>query len=119
MKIALIQTNPVIGNFATNIKRISQYIDTAKQNGCQLAILPELTISGYPPQDYLEHESFLTAHDKALHALISQTDGIGVLCGALTRHTGSTGKPLHNSAVFFENGTIIFSSKPAELVCAC
>ncbi len=107
MKIALIQTNPVIGNFEKNNQQISRCLDTAKQNGCKLAILPELAISGYPPQDYLEHEAFLHAHDKALHALISQTSGIGVLCGALTRHTGTTGKPLHNSAVFFENGKII------------
>lgn len=110
MKIALIQTNPVIGNFETNSRRISQCIDTAKQNGCRLAILPELAVSGYPPQDYLEHETFLIAHDKALNALISQTKDIGVLCGALTRHIVSTGKPLHNSAVFFENGTIIYST---------
>ena len=110
MKIALIQINPVIGSFDNNIRRIATSLDRAKENGCQLAILPELAVSGYPPQDYLEHEAFLDAHDKALHALISQTRGIGVLCGALTRHTGSSGKPLHNSALFFENGNILFTA---------
>ena len=110
MKVALIQLNPVIGDFSGNIAKISRYLEKAAQAGCGLAVLPEHAISGYPPQDYLEHEAFLGQQEAAINALVAGVRGIGVLCGAITRHSGSTGKPLHNSALLFENGRILFAA---------
>ena len=110
MKVALIQLNPVIGDFSGNIAKISRYVEKAAQAGCGLAVLPEHAISGYPPQDYLEHEAFLSQQEAAINALVAGVRGIGVLCGAITRHSGSTGKPLHNSALLFENGSILFAA---------
>ena len=54
MKIALIQINPVIGDFTANCKKVSSFVSQAKEKGCDLAIFPELAICGYPPQDLLE-----------------------------------------------------------------
>ncbi|MFH1215631.1 MAG: NAD+ synthase [Pseudomonadota bacterium] len=106
----MIQTNPVIGDFEANTARIIRYIEQAASSGCDLAVLPELAVSGYPPQDLLEHEAFLARQDLALAHLISETSGIGVICGAITRHTGATGKLLHNSALLFEDSRILFST---------
>ncbi|HIJ78277.1 MAG: NAD+ synthase [Desulfobulbaceae bacterium] len=110
MKIALIQTNPVIGDFAGNIETISRRLDKAKEKGCALAILPELAISGYPPQDLLERPAFLDDHDRAFDNLVKQTSGIGVLCGLVTRNLEHIGKPLCNSAVLFCDQEIIATS---------
>ena len=110
MKLALTQINPVIGDFTGNIANIARQIEKAGNAGCQLAVFPELAISGYPPQDYLEHAVFLTQQESAIHSLVAGTQGIGVLCGAITRHSGSTGKPLHNSALLFADGNILFSA---------
>jgi len=111
MKIALIQFNPIIGDFAHNITKINGWLAKAKERDCDLAILPELAISGYPPQDLLERPAFLADHDKILKHLVSSTRGIGVICGAITRHTPRTGKPLHNSAILFEDGEILFRTQ--------
>ncbi|MBI5558515.1 MAG: NAD+ synthase [Deltaproteobacteria bacterium] len=108
MKLALVQINPVIGDFTGNIRRITAGIETARTAGCGLAVFPELAVSGYPPQDYLEHEAFLSQQESAIAALVAETKGITVLCGAITRHSGDTGKPLHNSALLFEDGRILF-----------
>jgi NAD+ synthetase len=110
MKIALIQTNPTIGDFAGNVNHMIDCAEQARKTGCELVVFPELSISGYPPRDYLDHEAFLAAQEEALSNFIYNTHGIAVLCGAISRHTGSTGKPLHNSAVLFEDGNILFSS---------
>ena len=104
MKIALIQLNPIIGDFNYNIRKISHWIEKAKQQDCDLAIFPELAVSGYPPQDFLEHSSFLAEHENAFRRLVDETTGIGVICGFIQRHTANTGKPLHNSGVLFEDG---------------
>ncbi|MFZ5758698.1 MAG: NAD+ synthase [Thermodesulfobacteriota bacterium] len=110
MKIALIQINPVIGDFPANSARIRHFLDQARQAECALAVLPELALSGYPPQDYLEHSAFLAAHDQALSELIRDTVGIAVICGAITRHSGTTGKALHNSALLFADGRLLFAA---------
>ncbi len=107
MKIALIQTNPHIGNFRANCDKIASAADQAREIGCDLAIFPELAISGYPPQDLLERPSFINDHDRALQTLVAQVQGIGVMLGAITRNTAKIGKSLYNSCVLFENGAIL------------
>jgi NAD+ synthetase len=112
MKIALIQYNPRIGDFAGNIARITGWLEKAKAAGCELAILPELAISGYPPQDLLERPAFLNDQDHAFARLMAQASNIGiaVVCGLVTRNPGPMGKPLHNSAVLFVDGEVLFTA---------
>ena len=111
MKIALIQINPVIGDFSYNGSRIEYWAGQAKEQGCDLAIFPELALCGYPPQDLLERSSFIADHEAAFVKLVKGIGGIGVLCGHLEHHTGGTGKPLHNSASLFEDGRILFTAR--------
>jgi NAD+ synthase (glutamine-hydrolysing) len=110
MKIALIQINPYIGSFRANCEKIAQGAEMARSKGCDLAIFPELAISGYPPQDLLERPSFLADHERALQELVGRVKGIGVMTGAITRHTARSGRILHNSCILFENGTILASA---------
>ena len=106
MKIALIQTNPVIGDFARNSSMILDWISKARKKGCGLAIFPELSLSGYPPQDLLERPDFLQAHDRYLQQLIGQINGIGVILGVIEQRTGP-GKPLLNAAMLVEDGKVL------------
>lgn len=105
MKIALIQTNPVIGDFVRNSAMILAGIERARDKGCGLAIFPELALCGYPPQDLLERSAFIEAHDRALETVINRTRGIGVVLGALERRPGP-GKPLYNSALLINEGRV-------------
>ena len=111
MKIALIQINPVIGDFSYNGSRIEYWAGRAREQGCDLAIFPELALCGYPPQDLLERSSFIADHEAAFAKLVAGIAGIGVLCGHLEHHTGGTGKPLHNSGSLFEDGKILFTAR--------
>jgi len=109
MKIALVQINPVIGDFANNSAQIISWADKARDKGCDLAVFPELALCGYPPQDLLERPAFIAEHDKALHILVSKISGIAVICGHLEKQTDSAGKSLHNSASLIENGKLLFT----------
>ena len=110
MKIALVQTNPIIGAFERNLRQIETWIEKAKQAGCELAVFPELTLCGYPPQDLLERASFLDAHDRALADLIKGLNGITCIIGALERRQGP-GKPLYNAAFVLERNKIAFRAR--------
>ncbi|MHB8810196.1 MAG: NAD(+) synthase, partial [Desulfobulbaceae bacterium] len=103
MKIALVQTNPLIGDFAGNSAKILSWSRQSREQGCRLAVFPELSLCGYPPQDLLERPDFIAAHDRALHALLAEISGIGVVLGVLEKRTGS-GKPLYNTALLADNG---------------
>ncbi len=105
MKIALVQINPVIGDFDQNLAVVGKQMDAAAQAGCDLAVFPELTLCGYPPQDLLERSSFLDAHDRAMDRLIYRVGEMGVVVGAIERRQGP-GKPLYNSALFLHRGKV-------------
>ncbi|MEJ2629159.1 MAG: nitrilase-related carbon-nitrogen hydrolase, partial [bacterium] len=53
MKITLAQLNPTIGDFTGNLNKIKSSLFTAKTEGSELVIFPELFLSGYPPGDLL------------------------------------------------------------------
>jgi NAD+ synthetase len=111
MKIALVQINPMVGDFENNSRKIFHWAGLAREQGCDLAIFPELALCGYPPQDLLERPSFIVDHVEAFAGLVSRISGIGVLCGHVERHTDGTGKPLHNSATLFEDGRVLFTAR--------
>ena len=58
MRLALAQINTTIGDIAGNLARMSQAVADAR--GCDLLVLPELCVTGYPPQDLLEHAGFVS-----------------------------------------------------------
>ena len=112
MKIALVQINPVIGDFAANSRRMVECARQAADLGCRLAIFPELVLSGYPPQDLLERRSFLDDHDRALQRLVAALPGLDVLFGCIERRPeNARGKHLFNSAVVARGGRIVFRAR--------
>jgi len=111
VKIGLVQTNPVIGDFANNCKKILKWVVSAREKGCELVIFPELAISGYPPQDLLERQSFVEDHNSALEELMHQLPDVDVMLGCFEKSRVEYGKPLHNSAIVIRNGEIIFQAR--------
>lgn len=111
MKIALVQINPIIGDFAYNSEKIVTWAEKARDRGCDLAVFSELALCGYPPQDLLERPAFIQEHDKALEALLARITGIGIILGHIEKHTDAKGKPLHNSISLIENGKILFTAQ--------
>ena len=111
MKIALVQTNPVIGDFSRNSDLVLDQLARARAAGCDLAVFPELSLCGYSPRDLLERHAFLDAHDQALEQLVNQVSGIGLIIGALEQRRSAHGKALYNSALLVEEGRVVFRAR--------
>lgn len=111
MKIALVQINPVIGDFRYNCEKILSWSKEALNRGCELVIFPELVVSGYPPQDLLERGSFIDSHDRAVSRLLAELPELDVMFGCFEKNTGDHGKKLYNSVVVARGGQIIFRAR--------
>lgn len=63
--VALIQFNATVGAIQENVYRLMHIIDEIRPQLCdrrvELIVTPELSVCGYPPEDWLLHDSFLHA----------------------------------------------------------
>jgi len=104
MKTALIQINPTVGALKANADRIIEQIICAAQEGVQLAIFPELTISGYPPEDLILKAHFcsdcLNEVERIQHAIPSE---ITVVLGTPMKEGGT----VYNAAVVLNGGECV------------
>ena len=107
MKIALTQTNPIIGDFEGNLKRLLDSIEKARHLKADLCVFPELCITGYPPLDLLERPEFIDQNLKALDTLTRQVKGIAVIAGYISRTSKKIGKELQNTAALISDGRIV------------
>ena len=52
-RLTLAQINATVGDLAGNRRKIIEAIETARSDGSELIIFPELALTGYPPEDLL------------------------------------------------------------------
>ncbi|HAG11617.1 MAG TPA: NAD+ synthase [Desulfotomaculum sp.] len=103
MKIALAQLNPTIGNIKHNAAKISRIIKICRNKNVDLAIFPELALTGYPPRDLLFREDFLKEVEFALDKyIIPYSDEVAIIVGAPIRENGD----LYNSALLYTHGSL-------------
>ncbi|REJ85004.1 MAG: NAD+ synthase [Bacteroidetes bacterium] len=106
MRIALAQLNFVIGDFEKNSLRIKESISKAKSNQASLIVFPELCISAYPPQDFLEFDDFVERCNKIAQEIAKECTGITAIIGLPTVNPEPEGKNLFNSAAILSEGRI-------------
>ncbi|MBV8599843.1 MAG: NAD+ synthase, partial [Actinobacteria bacterium] len=82
MRLALAQINSVVGDLDGNRDRIAGRIGEARAAGADLVLLPELVVTGYPPEDLLLRPGFIRAARRAVDEIARATRGITALVGA-------------------------------------
>lgn len=108
MKIALCQTNTIIGDLNYNKQKIIKGYKRGVKDGADLVIFPELSLVGYPPLDLVEKAEFRDAVNKASHEIARETGNTGLIFGAITEDDDKIGTDIHNSAMLCYNGDIQF-----------
>jgi len=88
VKLALVQANPTLGDFAGNIKIIRDFIRVARLNKIDLLIFPELMITGYPPEDMVFLPDFIESNRRAVESLLKETSDISVVVGFIDEREG-------------------------------
>src|SRR5438067_949637 len=81
MRLALAQINTTVGDLDGNRERILEAIGEASSAGADLVLLPELAVTGYPPEDLLLRPGFIRAAEESLREIALATHGIVALVG--------------------------------------
>ena len=106
MKVKIAQLNYTIGDFEGNSEKIIRQILKAKEEGADLVIFSELSVTGYYPHDLLEKKEFIQKAEEAVINIAGSCVGIAAIIGAPRINEGSRGKQLYNSAFFLADGKI-------------
>ena len=102
MKIGICQINPTVGAIDKNKQLILDYYDKSISNGAELVVFPELAVTGYPPQDLLLRDRFLTSAAAALDEIANHTLVPMILGSTLVENNN-----LFNCSFICENGKIL------------
>jgi NAD+ synthase (glutamine-hydrolysing) len=110
MRIALCQIDNTVGDLAGNRRRIAAAAREAAARGADLAVFPELALTGYPPRDLVEKPSFLDRTQQALDELVAETRDLplGLIVGYVGRAPEGSPRIATNSAALIENGQVLF-----------
>jgi NAD+ synthase (glutamine-hydrolysing) len=82
--LTIAQLNPTVGDLAGNVNKIVAAARRAHDAGAQLVVTPELSLTGYPPEDLLLRDAFLLAADAALRDVarrLADRPGLRVVVG--------------------------------------
>ncbi|MFK2877410.1 NAD+ synthase [Rhodanobacter hydrolyticus] len=101
LRLALAQHDFPVGAVAANAAKVGDLMAQARGGGADLVAFPELTLSGYPPEDLLLRPSFLAACQQELDALAVATDDMAALVG----FPHSEGE-VYNAAALLREGRI-------------
>ena len=104
MRIALAQLNPTVGDLTGNRRLVEEAAAKAAAAGAELAVFPEMALSGYPPMDLLERSGFVEDQLRELEALAPVSRRIAIALGAVLPCERRGGKRLQNAAVLLAGG---------------
>ncbi|TLY92327.1 MAG: NAD+ synthase, partial [Gammaproteobacteria bacterium] len=112
LRIALAQLNFLVGDVQGNAARVIAATRHARSSlGADLVLFPELTLSGYPPEDLLFHRGFRRQIEEGLARLRRELTDAAVMVG----FPEYTGGGIYNSAALIAHGEIAAIHRKAEL----
>lgn len=100
MRIALAQINPIVGDIKGNTKKI---ISVIKKTRADIVAFPELSITGYSPQDLLLKKTFIEENMDSLKEIAQVTKNKATIVGFIEKAYEN----LYNSAAVIRNQKIV------------
>ena len=102
LRVALAQMNSTVGDLQGNAALILRAVDAARAAQADLVVFPELSITGYPPEDLVLRPQFIKDNLRVLTDLARKITGVAAVIGFVDR-----GDELYNAAAFIRGGRIV------------
>ena len=101
-RIALAQINARVGDIEGNLNKVLRYLSSAKDSGVDIVCFPELSITGYPPEDLLLKPDFINDSIDAVQQVRKATENITVILGYADRK-----EDIYNAAAIIHDKKIV------------
>jgi NAD+ synthase (glutamine-hydrolysing) len=107
LRVALAQIDPTVGDLDGNAAKIAEWLARAAAEGADLALFPELCLSGYPAEDLYLKRHFVEANRAAAEELARGVGEMVALVGfAEPVGGGGDHRHAHNSLAVLSNGEL-------------
>ncbi|MGH7602159.1 MAG: nitrilase-related carbon-nitrogen hydrolase, partial [bacterium] len=103
LRLALAQINLTVGDIPGNAARLIHYLDQAREEKANLVLMPELALTGYPPEDLVLRRDFVDANLRALEKVAQATQGLIAVIGFVERE----GADIFNAAAVCVDGRLL------------
>ncbi len=103
LRLALAQINLTVGDIPGNAARLIHYLDRARAEKANLVLMPELAITGYPPEDLVLRRDFVDANLLAMEKVAQATHGLIAVIGFVERE----GADIFNAAAVCVDGLLL------------
>jgi NAD+ synthase (glutamine-hydrolysing) len=101
LRVALCQINTTVGDLEGNVQRVVAGLADAEAQGCDLAVFPELALTGYPPEDLLLKPGFITDNRAALDRVAAASGSCAAVLGFV-----DADRDLYNAAAVCADGEV-------------
>jgi len=101
LRVAAAQIDVVVGDLDGNVERMLAAYEDAEARHCDLVVFPELTVTGYPPEDLLLRPAFVAQAAAALDKFAARTGRCAAVVGF-----PEAGRDLHNAAAVCAYGRV-------------
>src|SRR5437764_6414772 len=102
IRIAACQINPVVGDLNGNVGRVLAALEQAENADADVAVFPELVLTGYPPEDLLLKPGFVEDNLEALEKVAARTGQCAAVIGFVDE-----ARDLYNAAAMCAHGSVL------------
>jgi NAD+ synthase (glutamine-hydrolysing) len=102
LRLGLAQINTTVGDLDGNAAKVLEYVGRARELGVDVLSFPEMTITGYPPEDLLLRPQFIRHNLAVLERVVKGCQGITAVVGFVDRD-----HDIHNAAAIIHDGRLV------------
>ncbi len=102
VRVALAQINPTVGDLDGNVAKMIAAYDEADAAGCDVVAFPELSITGYPPEDLVLKPGFVADNRAALDHFAGHTRECAAIVGFV-----DADRDIYNAAAVCHAGSVV------------
>lgn len=105
LRVGLAQINPTVGALSANVVKILEYYAQAVKAKCEIVAFPELSLTGYPPEDLVLKDGFVADNLLALAKIVESISDTVAVIGFVDRDDRTD--EIFNAAAICRNGAVL------------